>query len=61
MVTFHNVSVCCFKVQANREAVRLLVGFALMVHIKYFFECLLRFTGRTEELDHFSEASILIN
>lgn len=57
---FHNVCVCCFKVQAEGEAKRWLVGFALMVHIKYFFECLLRFRGRTEEFDLFSAASILI-
>lgn len=36
MVAFHNVCVCCFKVQAVREAERRRVGFALMVHIKYF-------------------------
>lgn len=36
MVAFLNVCVCCFKVQAVREAERRLVAFALMVHIKYF-------------------------
>lgn len=36
MVAFHNVCVCCFKVQAAREAEGRLVAFALMVHIKYF-------------------------
>lgn len=36
MVAFHSACVCCFKVKAEREAERQLVGFALMVHIKYF-------------------------
>lgn len=36
MVAFHSVCVCCFKAQAAMEAERQHVGFALMVHIKYF-------------------------
>lgn len=36
MVTFHKVCVCCFKVQAVREAERWLVGFALMCILNIF-------------------------
>lgn len=35
-VTFHKVFVCCFNVQAEREAGRQFVGFTVTVHIKYF-------------------------